>query len=107
MSFEYIFLAVVISDPSNPKRLIDVYLGPLIEELLQLFYVDLRMHDNAMNQAFMMCMALMWTVNDLPAYGIAPGWSTTGIMRCSVCMDDTWAFHLKHGRKACYFDRHK
>ncbi|KAL0378732.1 UNVERIFIED_CONTAM: hypothetical protein Sradi_3178700 [Sesamum radiatum] len=24
--------------------------------------------------------ALMWTINDLPAYGMASGWSTAGIM---------------------------
>ncbi|KAL0331746.1 UNVERIFIED_CONTAM: hypothetical protein Sangu_1720100 [Sesamum angustifolium] len=48
--------------------------------------------------------ALMWTVNDLPAYGMASGWSTAGIMGCPICMDDTSAFHLQHGRTACYFD---
>ncbi|KAL0427856.1 UNVERIFIED_CONTAM: hypothetical protein Slati_2960400 [Sesamum latifolium] len=47
---------------------------------------------------------LMWTVNDLPAYGMASGWSTTGVMGCPICMDDTSVFHLQHGRKACYFD---
>ncbi|KAL0416558.1 UNVERIFIED_CONTAM: hypothetical protein Slati_3487700 [Sesamum latifolium] len=51
--------------------------------------------------------ALMWTVNDLPAYRMASGWSTAGVMGCPICMDDTWAFHLQHGRKACYFDCHR
>ncbi|KAL0317396.1 UNVERIFIED_CONTAM: hypothetical protein Sangu_2153900 [Sesamum angustifolium] len=52
---------------------------------------------------------LMWTVNenDLYAYGIASGWSTTGVMGCPICMDDTRAFHLQHGKKACYFDCHR
>ncbi|KAL0446176.1 UNVERIFIED_CONTAM: hypothetical protein Slati_1745500 [Sesamum latifolium] len=36
MSSDYIFLTMVIPGPSNPKRLIDVYLESLIEELLQL-----------------------------------------------------------------------
>ncbi|KAL0286763.1 UNVERIFIED_CONTAM: hypothetical protein Sradi_7139700 [Sesamum radiatum] len=49
----------------------------------------------------------MWTVNDLPAYRRAYGWSTTEVMGCPVCMDDTRAFHLQHGRKACYFDCHR
>ncbi|KAL0373233.1 UNVERIFIED_CONTAM: hypothetical protein Scaly_1004900 [Sesamum calycinum] len=39
--------------------------------------------------------------NDLPAYGMAFGWSTAGVMGCPVCMDGTRAFHLQHGRKAC------
>ncbi|KAL0391124.1 UNVERIFIED_CONTAM: hypothetical protein Scaly_0469500 [Sesamum calycinum] len=48
--------------------------------------------------------ALMWTVNDLLAYGMASGWSTAGVMDCPVCMDDTRVFNLHHGRKACYID---
>ncbi|KAL0419059.1 UNVERIFIED_CONTAM: hypothetical protein Sradi_1319400 [Sesamum radiatum] len=40
------------------------------------------------DHAFMMRAALMWTVNDLPIYGMAFGWSTTGIMGCPVCMDN-------------------
>ncbi|KAL0446039.1 UNVERIFIED_CONTAM: hypothetical protein Slati_1731800 [Sesamum latifolium] len=49
---------------------------------------------------------LMWTVNDLLAYGMASGWSIAGVMGCPICMDNTRAFHLQHGRKACYFDCH-
>ncbi|KAL0285708.1 UNVERIFIED_CONTAM: Transposon Tf2-11 polyprotein [Sesamum angustifolium] len=40
MSSEYMFLTMVIPDPSNPKCLIDVYLKSLIEELLQLCHHD-------------------------------------------------------------------
>ncbi|KAL0434952.1 UNVERIFIED_CONTAM: hypothetical protein Sradi_0203100 [Sesamum radiatum] len=28
-------------------------------------------------------------------------------MGCPICMDNTWAFHLRHGRKASYFDCHR
>ncbi|KAL0284716.1 UNVERIFIED_CONTAM: hypothetical protein Sangu_2811800 [Sesamum angustifolium] len=99
---------MVIPGPSNPKRLIDVYLQPLIDELLQLWHVGVRTHDHATNQAFMMCAALMWTVNDdLPAYGMASGWSAACIMGCPICIDDTSAFHLQHDQKACYFDCHR
>ncbi|KAL0304848.1 UNVERIFIED_CONTAM: hypothetical protein Scaly_2561600 [Sesamum calycinum] len=31
------------------------------------------------------------------AYGMGFGWSTVGVMRCSVRMDDTRAFHPQHG----------
>ncbi|KAL0325042.1 UNVERIFIED_CONTAM: hypothetical protein Sradi_5073500 [Sesamum radiatum] len=107
MKSEYMFLTMVIPGPSNPKRLIDVYLQPLIDDLLQLWHVGVRTHDHATNQAFMMRAALMWTVNDLPAYGMASAWSTAGIMGCPICMDDTSAFYLQHGWKACYFDCHR
>ncbi|KAK4394110.1 hypothetical protein Sango_1881800 [Sesamum angolense] len=104
MSSEYMFLTMVIPSSFNPKRLIDVYLEPLIEELLQLWHVGVRTYDHATDQTFMMWAALMWTVNDLPAYGMASGWSTAGVMRCPVCMDDIRAFHLQHSRKTWYFD---
>ncbi|KAL0303178.1 UNVERIFIED_CONTAM: hypothetical protein Sradi_6185900 [Sesamum radiatum] len=80
MSFEYIFLTMVVIGPSNLKRLIDVYLEPLIEELLQLWHVGVRTYNHATDNEFIMRAALMWTVNDLPAYGIAFGWSTAGVM---------------------------
>ncbi|KAL0423615.1 UNVERIFIED_CONTAM: hypothetical protein Sradi_0896300 [Sesamum radiatum] len=98
---------MVITGPYNLKRLIDVYLEPLIEELLQLWYVGVRMYEQATDNAFIMQAALMWTVNDLPACGMASRWSITRVMRCPVCMDDTRAFHLQHDRKACYFDSHR
>ncbi|KAL0292363.1 UNVERIFIED_CONTAM: hypothetical protein Scaly_2593600 [Sesamum calycinum] len=40
--------------------------------------------------------ALMWTVNDLPASGMAFRWSTAGVMGCPICKDDTRVFHLQH-----------
>ncbi|KAL0302400.1 UNVERIFIED_CONTAM: hypothetical protein Scaly_3034500 [Sesamum calycinum] len=80
---------------------------PFIEELLQLWHVSVRTYDHATDRAFMMRTTLMWTVNDLPAYGMASGWTTTGVMGCPICMNDTRAFHLQHGRKACYFDCHR
>ncbi|KAL0360853.1 UNVERIFIED_CONTAM: hypothetical protein Sradi_3769800 [Sesamum radiatum] len=66
--------------------------------------IDARPCDD---QAFMIRAALMWTVNDLPVYGLASGWSTAGIMGCPICMENTQAFRLQHGRKACYFDCHR
>ncbi|KAK4385941.1 hypothetical protein Sango_2718100 [Sesamum angolense] len=73
MSSEYMFLTMVISDPSNPKRLINVYLEPLIEELLQLWHVGIRTYDYAMDNAFIIRAASIWIVNDLPAYGMESG----------------------------------
>ncbi|KAL2231197.1 UNVERIFIED_CONTAM: hypothetical protein Sindi_1714100 [Sesamum indicum] len=104
MSSEYIFLTMVIPSPSNPKRR---SLEPLIEELLQLWDVGVRTYNNATDNAFIMQEALMWTMNYLPAHGMASGYSIVGVMSCLICMDDTRAFYLQHGRKVCYFDCYK
>ncbi|KAL0314010.1 UNVERIFIED_CONTAM: hypothetical protein Sangu_2245400 [Sesamum angustifolium] len=82
MSSEYMFLTMIILGPSNPKRLINVHFEPLIEELLQLWHVGVRTYDHAMDRAFMMRAALMWTMNDPPAYGMASRWSITGVIGC-------------------------
>ncbi|KAL0402234.1 UNVERIFIED_CONTAM: hypothetical protein Slati_4253300 [Sesamum latifolium] len=107
MSSEYMFLTMVIPGPSNLKRLIDNYLEPLIEELQNLWHVGVLTRDNAKDETFTMRPALMWTVNDLPTYGMASGWSTAGVMGCPVCMEDTRVFYLQNGRNACYFDCHR
>ena len=36
MKEEYIFLTIIVPGPKNPKNMIDVYLQPLIAELVQL-----------------------------------------------------------------------
>ncbi|KAL0403923.1 UNVERIFIED_CONTAM: hypothetical protein Sradi_2033100 [Sesamum radiatum] len=54
MNSEYMFRTMVILGQSNPKRLIEVYLEPLIDELLQLWHVGVQTHDHSTNQAFMM-----------------------------------------------------
>ncbi|KAL0361812.1 UNVERIFIED_CONTAM: hypothetical protein Sradi_3865700 [Sesamum radiatum] len=94
MSSEYMFLTIVIPGPSHPKRLIDVYMEPLIEELQNLWHVGILTRDSARDETFTMRAALMWTMNDLPVYGMVFGWSFVGVMRCSVCMEVTRAFYL-------------
>ncbi|KAL0395440.1 UNVERIFIED_CONTAM: hypothetical protein Slati_4510200 [Sesamum latifolium] len=66
-----------------------------------------RSHVIARDETFAMRAALMWIVNDLPAYGMASGWSSVGVMECPVCMEDTRAFYLQNGTKAWYFDCHR
>ncbi|KAL0445737.1 UNVERIFIED_CONTAM: hypothetical protein Slati_1701600 [Sesamum latifolium] len=76
MSSEYMFLTMVIPGPSTLKRFIDVYMEPLIEELQNLWHVGVLTRDSARDETFAMRAALMWTVNDLPAYGMASGWNS-------------------------------
>ncbi|KAL0420781.1 UNVERIFIED_CONTAM: hypothetical protein Slati_3101000 [Sesamum latifolium] len=80
MSSKYMFLTMVIPGPSNPERLIDVYLEPLIEELQNLWHVGVLTRDSARDETFAVRAMLMWTVNDLPAYGMTSRWSSAGVM---------------------------
>ncbi|KAL0347699.1 UNVERIFIED_CONTAM: hypothetical protein Scaly_1785900 [Sesamum calycinum] len=54
---------------------------PLIEELQNLWHVGVLTRESAKNKTFTMRAMLMWTVNDLPIYGMAYGW-TTSVIGC-------------------------
>ncbi|XP_074577237.1 uncharacterized protein LOC141833653 [Curcuma longa] len=107
MKTPYMFLTLVVPGPQNPKKLIDVYMQPLIAELKQLWNDGFPTYDIHTNQTFVMKAALLWTINDFPAYGMLSGWSTAGILGCPICMERSKSFRLKHGRKASYFDCHR
>ncbi|KAI5350713.1 hypothetical protein L3X38_003604 [Prunus dulcis] len=49
---------------------------------------------------FTLRAAVMWTVNDFPAYAMVSGWSTKGYMACPVCKEDVTSG--LHAGKVCY-----
>lgn len=107
MKASYLFLTLIIPGPNSPGKSIDVYLRPLIDELKMLWNDGVLTYDTHNKQNFMMKAALLWTINDFPAYGMLSGWSTHGKMACPYCMEHTKAFTLKHGRKPSWFDCHR
>ena len=88
------FLSIVIPGPSSPGRNIDVCLRPLIDELTQLWSSGALTYDISRKHNFVMRAALMWTINDFPAYGMVSGWSTHGKLACPYCMENNKAFTL-------------
>lgn len=84
----------------------DVFLQPLIEELNNLWEFGEMTYDVSRSEYFLMKAALLWAINDFPAYGMLSGWSTAGVLGCPICMEKSNAFHL-HGRKTSYFDCHR
>ncbi|XP_013650497.2 uncharacterized protein LOC106355020 [Brassica napus] len=107
MKREYFFLSVLVPGPRHPKKSIDIYLQPLIEELQSLWSHGAETYDISRKETFTMRAALMWTINDFPAYGMMSGWMTHGRLACPYCLDDTKSFWLKHGRKHSWFDCHR
>ncbi|XP_019257779.1 PREDICTED: uncharacterized protein LOC109235996 [Nicotiana attenuata] len=81
---------------------IDVFLQPLIEELNELWDVGVETYDASTKEIFQMRAALMWTINDFPAYGSLSGWCTYGRFAFPSCNINTQSRRLKHGRKFCY-----
>ncbi|XP_061995063.1 uncharacterized protein LOC133712962 [Rosa rugosa] len=106
MKEPYIFLSLLIPGPKSPGNDIDVYLRPLIDELNTLWEYVAETYDISTKQNFQMRAAVMWTINDFPAYGYMSGWSTQGILACPCCASETSSRRLQHGSKQCYM-RHR
>jgi len=85
---EFMFLSMVIPGPSSPGWNIDVCLHPLIDELTQLWSSGALTYDISRKHNFVMRAALMWTINDFPAYGMVSGWSTHGKLACPYYMEN-------------------
>jgi len=101
------FLSIVIPGPNSPGQNIDVCLHPLINELTQLWSSRALTYDISRKHNFFMREALMWTINDFPAYGMVFGWSTHGKLACPYCMENNKVFTLTNGGKASFFDCHR
>jgi len=99
MSF---ILSLVILGPSSLGTDIDVYLQPLIDELLELWNVGVQTFDASKMENFNMRSQLMWTINDLPAYANLSGWANRGVKAYPCCMQSTHSKYLKNGCKFCY-----
>ncbi|XP_058774567.1 uncharacterized protein LOC131648855 [Vicia villosa] len=105
MTKPYMFLSCLIPGPSSSKAGIDVYLQPLIDDLKRLWIGECT-YDISRKQNFNMRAALMWTINDFPAYAMLSGWGTHGKMGCPHCMDKTKAFTLDEGgKKKNFFEK--
>ncbi|CAL2260083.1 unnamed protein product [Prunus armeniaca] len=98
MKKEYMMMTVLITE--DPGRSIDVYLRPLVDELKDLWTNGVRTYDKSTGKMFTLRAAVMWTVNDFPAYAMVSGWSTKGYVACLVCKEDVTSGW--HAGKVCY-----
>ncbi|XP_060972524.1 uncharacterized protein LOC115712464 [Cannabis sativa] len=93
-------MALLIPGPSAPGKDIDVFLRPLIDELKELWENGVRTFDIVDQEYFTMRAAVLWTINDFPAYGTVSGYSTQGYKACPVCEEDTSSFRVRG--KTCF-----
>ena len=95
MRKELLFMSILIPGPKHPKRSLDVFLQPLIEELKELWSTGMHIYDCSTRTNFTMRAVLLWTISDFPAYGMLSGWMTHWRLSCPYCMGSTNAFQLK------------
>ncbi|XP_019223546.1 PREDICTED: uncharacterized protein LOC109205295 [Nicotiana attenuata] len=99
MKNPYFMMTLLIPGPKCPGNDIDVYLQPMIVELKEL-WDGVETYDAQSKSNFLMRVAIMWTINDFPAYGNLSGWSTKGKLACPCCHKDTQSTSLRS--KLCY-----
>ncbi|KAH7848072.1 hypothetical protein Vadar_033521 [Vaccinium darrowii] len=102
MKDPFFMLSLLIPGCRSPGVDIDVFLRPLIDELKELWTIGIDTYDAVTKQNFQLRAALLWTINDLPAYAYLSGWSTKGKLACPNCNEDASHLYLHHGKKTCY-----
>ena len=93
-------LSLLIPSPYAPRRDIDVYLRPLVEELKDLWQEGVETFDVSTGENFCLHACVLWTINDSPAYGNLFGWSTKGYKACPICNEDISSMGIRS--KICY-----
>jgi len=77
-------------------------LQPLIEELKELWDIGVVTYNASTGQHFTLHAALLWTINDFPAYEILSGWSTKRKLACPVCHKHSHSLRLHNCVKQVY-----
>ncbi|XP_042962362.1 uncharacterized protein LOC122296625 [Carya illinoinensis] len=107
MKDPYFLLTCLIPGPKSRGNDIDVFLRPLVDELISLWEAGIETYDAYGADVFQLHASLLWTINDFPAYANLSGWSTKGKLACPVCNVDTDSMWLDYGRKYCYMSHHR
>ncbi|XP_042969124.1 uncharacterized protein LOC122301817 [Carya illinoinensis] len=102
MKEPYTMLSLLIPGPKSPGNDIDVFLHPLLDKLKELWEEGIHTYDAYSGEHFMLHAALLWTINDFPAYANISGWSTKGKMAYPHCTSDTNSQWLVYGCKHYY-----
>ena len=103
MKRKFIMMPVLIPGPKQPGNDIDVYLKPLIEDLLLLWKEEgVRMWDAHAEEHFNLRALLFVATNDWPALSNLSGHSNKGYRACTYCLEETDSSYLKHCWKIMY-----
>ena len=103
MKRKFIMMPVLIQGPRQPGNDIDVYLRPLVEELLQLWGKEgVSVWDEHKQETFNLRALLFVTINDWPALSNISGQSNKGYNACTHCLEETEGLHLHKCKKVVY-----
>ena len=101
----FITLTILIPGEKAPtSETIDVFLRPLVEELKKLWdgVAAVNMAKLVGSRNFRLRAALLFTVNDFPAYGLIAGQQVKGFVGCPLCGLDTYSEYSNVLKKMLY-----
>ncbi|GJT73162.1 transmembrane protein 45B-like protein [Tanacetum coccineum] len=91
-----LMLMLLIPGPKSPRKDIDVYLRPLIDDLKDLWKLaGVKTIDATTRKTFNMRAMLLWTINDFPAGSSFSVWSGQGYKAYPTCNEDTPSEHIR------------
>lgn len=99
-------MSLLIQGPKQPGNDIDVYLAPLLEDLVTLWNEGVQVWDAYKRENFTLHAMFFCTINDFPTLGNLSGFSTKGAKACPHCLDATESVWLNNSRKTVYM-RHR
>jgi hypothetical protein len=96
MNRKFIMMPVLIQGPKQPRNDVDVYLSPLVEELLQLWRTTcVHAWDGYKQEHFDLRALLFITINDWPALSNLLGQLNKGYNACTHYFYDLEGIFLK------------
>jgi hypothetical protein len=87
-------MALLIPGPTCPGKDFDVFLEPLIEDLLEL-WKGVHTYDALTGKPFNLRAAVLWCIHDYPALSTLCGRTTKGYFACIHCDKHPLSFRLR------------
>jgi hypothetical protein len=102
---KYMMMLILISDPQQPGININVYLGPLMDDMKKLWLEGIQIYDVFKKEPFTLHGMILCTVTALPS-GRSVSRQCKGEKDCMHYLDDIETIWLNHSKKRVYV-RHR
>jgi len=87
-------MALLIPGPKSPGKDFDVFLQPLVEDLLEL-WTGVDTYDAITGKSFKLRAAVLWCIHDYPALSTLSGRTTKGYFACLHCDKHPLSYALR------------
>ncbi|XP_071695199.1 uncharacterized protein [Rutidosis leptorrhynchoides] len=102
MKRKYIMMSLLIQGPKQPGKDIDVYLQPLVDDMMELWRTDIHVYNAYKKEYFQLRAMLFCAINDFPAYGNLSGYSMKGKKVCPIYEENTHSIWLTNCKKLAF-----